>query len=138
MSLSLPPGVRPLPANPAPPLGDADPAVRAERIRHEMNAAAEVTGKYVRRVYWEYGPSMHFRPGTAVALNTAQRTVTVNLDAIGGLPAVQTRVGYGRPNWTAARIVGKRVLVIQDLAPAETPDGRPRIRGQWIDVVTSL
>jgi hypothetical protein len=137
MALQLPPGVRPLPANPAPPLSDVDPAVRAERIRTEMDAAAAVTAQYVRRVYWEYGPSMHFRTGTAVALSIPLRTVTVDLDPIGGLPATQVNVGWGRPRWTAVRIVGKRVIVIQDLAPAETPDGRPRIRGQWIDVVTS-
>jgi hypothetical protein len=53
--------------------------------------------------------------GTARALNTSAKTVTVDLDPIsgrGGAPVIATHeFKWGRPNWTAGLIVGKRVRV---------------------------
>ena len=129
MSLALPPGIVPIPPAPPAPLGDRDPAVRAARIRTEADAWAATVGAFVRALWREYGPWMRWRDGLALALFPATRTVEVTLDpGPGGLPALTTRVGYGRPTWAASQIVGKRVKVMLDT----DPEGAGAM---WIDVV---
>lgn len=118
MAVSLPPGVSPLPPNPPPPLGDADPAARAQRIHDAGLAWAEIVKQYVDRLWHEYGPWERWRVGTATGLDTAGRTVTVALDpGPGGFPAMTVIAGWGRPKWTAQQIVGKRVRVMIDTQP---------------------
>jgi hypothetical protein len=129
MALPLPPGVSDLPPNPGGVLGDVDAETRARRLRDFGSEFVDTTKEYVDAVFEAYAPWNRWRDGTATALNTTERTVTVRLDPIGDVPEVTMNVGYGRPTWTAARIVNKRVKVMLDTHPEH--------RDAWIDVVTS-
>ena len=129
MALPLPPGVSEFPPNPGGVLGDVHPEQRQRRLREFGRDFVNTTADYVDAVFEAYAPWNRWRDGTATALNTATRTVTVRLDPIGGIPEQTLNVGYGRPNWSAGRIVGKRVKVMLDTHPDH--------RDAWIDVVTS-
>jgi hypothetical protein len=129
MAVAWPPGVADLPPNPGGVLGDVDRETRQRRLREFGNEFVETTKDYVDAVFAAYAPWNRWREGTALALDPVTRRVQVHLDPLGDVPAWDGWVGYGRPTWTAARIVNKRVKVMLDTHPEH--------RDAWIDVVTS-
>jgi hypothetical protein len=107
-------------------------AEREQRLTVAAERLVRADKAYVDRVLHEYLPRVtRWWRGTATALNTGARSVTVQLDPFPN-QAVQRTVpaGYGRAQWAPGQIVGKRVRVMLDL------DGQGAISEATVDDVT--
>jgi hypothetical protein len=108
---------RPLPV-------DADVEQHRARIEAAVNEYIESLKTYIDKLIKLYSPHTRWWKGEATAINTGARTATVQSDSFPEADAPPpVPMGWGRPTWTAGKLVGHRVRWMGDNDTKE----------QWID-----
>jgi hypothetical protein len=99
---------------------DRTPEEHERDIKHESARFVEIEKAYIDKLFDRLVvPMTRFWRGRATGIDRAAKLVTVSLDpfpSMDGRPPLPQTLAcrYGRPNWTAAQIVGKRVRVGYD------------------------
>jgi hypothetical protein len=94
-----------------------DPEERRAHLAIVAMQFNDIVARFIERLYEEYViPSARWWEGNATDIDTVRKTVSVTLDPFPGDSASHSvKAAYGRPKWTRAQIVGKRVRVMIDM-----------------------